>query len=97
LTLGVRVLTLTEFVVRSSLQKDKIKLPGLHPENHRKETDKPTAERILKAFDGITLTIIQNKIGNEILRWLSPLTPVQQTILKSLGLNDTYEMLRNSG
>lgn len=97
LSLGVRVLTLTEYVVRQSLQTDKVKLPGLHPENQRKETDKPTAERILKAFDGITLTIIQDANGNEVLRWLSPLTTVQQTILNSLGLDGAYGLLINSG
>ena len=97
LSLGVRVLTLTEYVVRQSLQTDKVKLPGLHPENQRKETDKPTAERILKAFDGITLTIIQDANGNEVLRWLSPLTVVQQTILNSLGLDGAYGLLTNSG
>lgn len=63
LTLGVRVLTLTEFVVRRSLQTDKATLPNLHPENRKKVTDKPSAERILKAFSGITLTIIQDAAG----------------------------------
>ena len=50
LTLGVRVLTVMEFVVRQSLQRDDAKLGGLHPENKQKGTDKPTAERLLKAF-----------------------------------------------
>lgn len=39
LSLGVRVLTLLEFVVRRSLQKDKASFTGLHPENHQKATD----------------------------------------------------------
>ena len=50
LTLGVRVLTVTEFVLRRSLEQDQARLPGLHPENKQKMTDKPTAERILQAF-----------------------------------------------
>src|SRR5205807_7299306 len=33
LTLGVRVLTVMEFVLRRSLQNDQASLPGLHPEN----------------------------------------------------------------
>src|SRR5262249_35669835 len=49
LTLGVRVLTVTEFVLRRSLETEQASLPGLHPENKHKRTDKPTAERILKA------------------------------------------------
>jgi transposase len=97
LTLGVRVLTLIEFVVRRSLQADNAKLPGLHPENKKKETDKPTAERILKAFSGVTLTIIKDANDNLLLRWVSPLSAVQQDILNRLGLNLFYELIQNSG
>jgi transposase len=50
LTLGVRVLTVMEFVLRRSLQTDQTKLPDLHPESKTKMTDKPTAERILKGM-----------------------------------------------
>src|SRR5207249_8143689 len=56
LTLGVRVLTVLEFVLRRSLQHYQAHLPSLHPENKQKRTDTPTAERILKAFSGISLT-----------------------------------------
>ena len=59
LTLGVRVLTVTEFVLRRSLENEQASLPGLHPENKQKMTDKPTAERILKAFSDVSLTIIK--------------------------------------
>jgi transposase len=86
LTLGVRVLTVTEFVLRRSLEKDQASIPGLHPENKQKMTDKPTAERILKAFAGISLTIIKNAAGEEILRWLTPLSALQKDILQRLGL-----------
>jgi len=96
LMLGVRVLTLLEFVVRRSLQADNVALPGLHPENRKKETDKPTAERILKAFSGITLTIIQDASGRILLRYLPSLSAVQQTVLDRLGLDDIYAQLQNS-
>src|SRR5438067_4850789 len=36
LTLGVRVLTVTEFVLRRSLEQDQVKLPGLHPEKSKR-------------------------------------------------------------
>lgn len=94
LTLGVRVLTLIEFVVRRSLQNDQAKLSGLHPENAKKTTDKPTAERILKAFSNLSLTLIKNAAGDEIIRWLTPLSSVQQEILQRLGLGvDLYRQL----
>ena len=89
LTLGVRVLTVTEFVLRRSLETAQGRLPGLHPENKHKMTDTPTAERILKAFAAISLTIIKNAVGEEILRRLTPLSGVQEDILQRLGLGAT--------
>ena len=86
LTLGVRVLTVTEFVLRRSLETEQASLPGLHPENKQKVTDKPTAERILKVFSDVSLTIIKNAAGEEILRRLTPLSRVQEDILQRLGL-----------
>ena len=86
LTLGVRVLTVTEFVLRRSLETAQARLPGLHPENKQKRTDKPTAERILKAFSGISLTIIKTAAGEDILRRLTPLSGLQEDILQRLGL-----------
>ena len=48
-------------------------------------TDKPTAERILKAFAGVSLTIIKHAAGEEILRRLTPLAALQEDILQRLG------------
>ena len=83
LTLGIRVLTLLEFLVRRSLQEDEVALIGLHPENPKKATDQPTAERLLKAFSNISLTIIKNHHG-EIKRHLTPLSDLQMEILSRL-------------
>ncbi len=80
-------MTLMEFVVRRSLQHAGTRLPDLHPENRQKTTDKPTAERTLKAFSGISLSIIKTHVGNEIRRWLTPLSALQQDILRRLGLD----------
>jgi transposase len=89
LTLGVRVLAVTEFVLRRSLETAQARLPGLHPENKQKMTDKPTAERILKAFSDISLTIIKNAAGEDMLRRLTPLSGLQEEILQRLGLGAT--------
>ena len=86
LTLGVRVLAVMEFVLRRSLQTDQTKVPGLHPENKTKMTDKPTAERILQAFADVSLTIIKHAAGEEILRRLTSLSGLQKDILQRLGL-----------
>ena len=100
LTLGVRVLTMIEFVLRRSLQNEQAPLPGVHPENGKKMTNTPTAERILKAFPGVSLTILQTLTGEEIRRWLTPLSALQQAILSRLGLaTSLYRQLemQNSG
>jgi transposase len=98
LTLGVRVLTVMEFVLRRSLETEQARLPGLHPENKHKMTDKPTAERILKAFSDISLTIIKTTAGESILRRLTPLSGLQEDILQRLGLGAAlYEQLEIQG
>jgi hypothetical protein len=82
----MRVLTVMEFVLRRSLQNEQATLPGLHPENKQKMTDKPTAERLLQAFRGVSLTMIKNTAGEEVLRQLTPLSGVQEDILQWLGV-----------
>src|SRR5499427_6848440 len=98
LTLGVRVLTVTECVLRRSLETAQASLPGLHPENKQKMTNRTTAERILKAFADISLTIIKNAAGEDILRRLTPLSGLQEDILQRLGLGTTlYGQLEIQG
>ncbi len=52
-----------------------------------KRTAKPTAERVLKAFSRVTLTILKDGAGREIGRWLTPLSSVQQDIVQQLELD----------
>ena len=75
-----------EFVRRRSLEQEHTTLPGFHPENKQKMADTPTAERLLKAFADVSLTIIKHATGEEILRRLTPLSRVQEAILQRLGL-----------
>ncbi len=51
LGIALRVLTLTEFVVRRDLATTGEKLQGLHAGNPNRATAQPTAERLLKAFN----------------------------------------------
>jgi hypothetical protein len=81
------VCTVLEFVLRRSLANDQATLPGLHPENRTKMTDTPTAERLLKAFSPVSLTIIKTAAGEDILQRLTPLSALQQDILQRLGLD----------
>lgn len=82
LSLGLRVLTLLEFVVRRRLEQQDLHLVGLYAGNPQRATARPTAERILEAFQGITLTIIQEP--HQIRRHLTPLSKLQQRILDLL-------------
>jgi hypothetical protein len=61
----------------------------MHLENRKKRTDQPSAERVLKAFSKVTLTIMTDGEGRELGRWLTPLSTVQQDILHHLGLQSS--------
>ena len=85
LSLGLRILTLIEFVVRRQLQVEDESLVGLHPENPKKATTRPTTERLLKAFDNLTLTILE--VRGQHYGHVSRLNPLQEKILRLLGLS----------
>lgn len=87
LMLGVRVLTLIEYVVRRSLAHDQQAVAGLHPEHRKKKTARPTTERLLRAFRGLTLTVIQVK--DQVVRHVTPLSELHEEILTRLGLDVT--------
>ncbi len=92
LSLAVRILTLMEFVVRRSLKQQGATLLGLYKDSPRKATATPTAERLLQAFVPITLTQVQ--LPEQIVRHVTPLTPLQQQILALLGFPpDLYASL----
>lgn len=84
LSLALRVLTLIEHVVRKGLQAVGQTLKGLYAGNPKRQTAHPTTERLLKAFQGITLTLVQ--LPNQTIRHVTPLSELQQRILSLLGL-----------
>jgi len=92
LSIGLRVLTLLEFVVRHRLAAEKAQLVGLYAGNPKRATARPTAERLLEAFQEITLTIVQEPHQ---MRWhLTPLSELQKRILELLDFPlDIYTRL----
>lgn len=84
LSLALRLLTLVEFVVRRELLAQDEKLAGLYEGNPTRQTNRPTTERLLRAFDNISLTFV-NLPGQKIAH-VTPLTPLQSRILSLLGL-----------
>src|SRR5258708_6165818 len=92
LSVALRLLTLIEFVVRRSLQQQGATLAGLYKDNPRRASATPTAERLLQAFVPMTLTQVQ--LPHQTIRHVTPLTPVQEQILRVLGLPvDLYAAL----
>ena len=83
LVIALRVLCLLEFSARRRLQAEGEKLAGIYPGNPTRATVRPTAEMMLRAFEGLTLTRVAQ--GKEISLLLTPLSAVQQRILQLLG------------
>jgi transposase len=92
LSIGLRVLTLLEFGVRRRLARAKTTLAGLSVGNPTRATAHPTAERLLEAFQGLTLTILRE--GRRRRYHLTPLSRVQRRILTRLEFSvDIYTRL----
>jgi transposase len=95
LSIVLRVFTLIEFVVRRELQERQETLTGLYDGAPRKTTDRPTAERLLDAFEGITLLRI--RVGQKVQYQLSGFSKLHRHILQLLGLSASlYVGLENS-
>jgi len=92
LSIGLRVLTLLEFVVRRRWAAEEAELAGLYAGNPKRATTQPTAERLLETFQEITLTVIQEP--HQTRRHLTPLSELQQCILALLDFPlDIYTRL----
>jgi transposase len=83
LSIALRVLTLLEFVGRRQLGVENATIAGLYAGNAKRETARPTAERLLEAFQGVTLTVI--KLPEQTICQVTPLSLVQLRILEILG------------
>jgi len=84
LSVGLRVLTLLEFVVRRRLTVERTALAGLYAGQPKRATTHPTAERLLESFQEVTLTIIRE--GRSRRAHLTLLSPLQHRILALLDL-----------
>ncbi len=92
LCLALRVLTLTEYRLRTALAEHGEELAGLNPASRTQSTARPTTERVLDAFTHITLTTIEAAEGFS--HHVTPLNATQRHILALLKLpDDLYERL----
>jgi len=61
LIIGLQVLTLLEFVVRSKLEEEEADIAGLYSGNPSLQTSRPTAEALLGAFNYIDLICMHQR------------------------------------
>lgn len=79
LSVGLRILTLLEGVVRQRLSEIGERLAGLYAGNPKRTTARPSAELLLRAFKGIALSFVT--VAGQSYRHVTPLTDLQHKIL----------------
>ena len=84
LTIALRVFTLMEFVVRRQLAKAQQSLGGLYEGNPKRTTARPTAEKLLVAFRGITLYFHRDDSTE-----ITPLDSLQRQILALMKIPES--------
>lgn len=87
LTIGARVLALGDYLAREALAQEGTELAGVYKGNPKRSTPRPTTERMLQAFEGITLIIFDHDPhGGQVTTVLTDWNPVHERILTLLGL-----------
>jgi transposase len=87
LSLGLRVLCLREYQVRSQLAHQQQVLAGLYAGNPKRATQRPTSEALLKAFKGLHLTALGQQAHT--VYHVTSLSALQQRILALLDFPST--------
>jgi transposase len=89
LTIGVRVLCLLEHAIRQGLSAEGSAQPllGLYAGQPSRATTRPTAERVLEAFQELTLTVV--RLPEQVISHLTPLSALHQRLLALAGLDAT--------
>ncbi len=87
LGIALRALTLTEFVVRRGLAANGETLKGLYAGNPNRATGQPTAERLLKAFDDITL--YRHESATHIWYEVTQLSALQRRVLQLMPVPES--------
>jgi len=90
LTLGARLLALADYQARRALSQEgpQAELTGVYRGNANRGTARPTAERMLTAFEHINLLLIPAALSGQKQEvcFVTPLSAVQERILVLLGL-----------
>jgi transposase len=81
LNIALRVFTLMEFVVRQALLETQQSLAGLYDGNPKRKTERPSAEKMLKAFCNLTLYFLPDSTI-----FITPLSELQKQILSLMKM-----------
>jgi len=76
-----------EYKAASALQAEKEELFNVYEGNPNRGTDRPSAKRLLKAFEGVAISVIfeENKFQFAL---MTKLKPVQKKILELMDLEE---------
>jgi transposase len=88
LTLALRVFTLIEYVVQLALETSQQQLAGLYDGNPKRATARPSAEKLLKAFDNLSLYLLPD--GS---MFVTKLSSLHRQILSLLKLPESIYSL----
>ncbi len=87
LSIALRVLNLMEFMVRPQLAQEGATLAGLYAGHPKRTTTHPTTERLLEAFQEITLILVIEP--QQTRRHLTALSPLKPRVLALLEFAST--------
>lgn len=87
LSLGLRVLTVLEYALREELAKTQASIAGMYAGQPTRTTSRPTAERVLEAFQNLTLTVVH--LPGQVLTHLTPLSALHHRLLALAELDPT--------
>lgn len=92
LNIALRVFTLMEFVVRQALIDTQQSLSGLYDGNPKRKTDRPSAEKMLKAFCNLTLYFLPDSTI-----FITPINDLQKQILCLMKMPSSLYQVDSAG
>jgi len=87
LLLALKVCSILEYKAAKSLQDQEELLFNVYEGNPNRGTDRPSAKRLLKAFDGVAISLIFEN-NNFQFALMTKLKPVQKKVLEILDLKE---------
>jgi len=92
LNIALRVFTLMEFVVRQALIETQQSLAGLYDGNPKRKTERPSAEKMLKAFCNLTFYFLPDSTI-----FITPLSELQKQILCLMKMPESLYQVDSVG